>query len=172
MLKQPDDDVNQITKVFADVLTYVGFDFNIIVVFIFFALVMIVNGIAGVATVYATARIKFDVLVHLLTDAMGSFYRARYQFFSQGKIGTLLNSFQYEVAKIGDTFGSFARVFANCLQAIIFLGVPMAINPRLTIIFLLSALVLTAPLWLLRKFTYRLGKKLTKYGNDVGSALE
>ena len=62
LLKQPDDEVNQITKVFEDLLTYVGFDFNIVVVFIFFALVMIVNGIAGVATVYATARIKFDVV--------------------------------------------------------------------------------------------------------------
>ena len=88
---------------------------------------MVVNGIASVATVFATSRIKFDVLVHLLTDAMGSFYQARYQFFSQGKIGTLLNSFQHEAAKIGDTFGNFARVFANVLQAVIFLGVPMKV---------------------------------------------
>ena len=172
LLKQPDGDVNQITRKFQELVELVGFEFNIVVVFIFFAVVMIVNGIASVATVYATARIKFDVLVHLLTDAMGSFYQARYQFFSQGKIGTLLNSFQHEAAKIGDTFGNFARVFANVLQAVIFLGVPMVINPRLTIIFLVSALVITTPLWLLRKYTYSLGKKLTKYGNEVGSVLE
>ncbi len=172
LLKQSGSEVNEITSIFQSLVETLGFDFNIVIVFIFFAIVMIVNGLAGVATVYATTRIKFDVLVHLLSDAMSSFYRARYQFFSQGKIGTLLNSFQYEVAKIGDTFGNFARVLANLLQAVIFLGVPLAVNPKMTVIFLGSALVITTPLWLLRKYTYKLGEKLTTYGNDVGAVLE
>tara|TARA_Y100001934_G_scaffold221516_1_gene264098 strand:- start:657 stop:2429 length:1773 start_codon:yes stop_codon:yes gene_type:complete len=172
LLKQSDSEVNDITSIFQKLLEEFGYDFNIVVVFIFFAIVMVVNGLAGVATVYATTRIKYDVLVHLLSDAMSSFYQARYQFFSQGKIGTLLNSFQYEVVKIGDTFGNFARILANLLQAIIFLGVPIIVNPKMTVVFLGSALVITAPLWLLRKYTYRLGKKLTTYGNDVGAVLE
>ena len=115
LLGQSDVNPNKITTVFQSAAQFLGFDFNIVNVFIFFAAIMICNGFAAVFVNYATMRIKFDVLVHLLTGAMGKFFRARYQFFSQGKVGTLLNSFQYEVQKIGDSFGNFARSIANVL---------------------------------------------------------
>ncbi|SVD94249.1 uncharacterized protein METZ01_LOCUS447103, partial [marine metagenome] len=71
-----------------------------------------------------------------------------------------------------DSFGNFARSIANVLQAIVFLGVPFVINPKLTAIFVFGAILFTGPLWFLRKYTYKFGKRITRYGNDVGAALE
>jgi len=78
-------------------------------------------------------------------------------------MGKLLNSFQQEVSKVGDTFGHIAQLLANLLQAIIFLSVPIALNPKLTIIFLITAGLLSAPLWLLGGIAHNLGEKTRKH---------
>jgi len=172
LLAKPNLEFNNVTKIFENVAQSLDIEFTLANVFIFFGLVMICNGIAAVVINYATLRIKFNVLVDLLTGVMGTFFRARYQFFSQGKVGTLLNSFQYEVQKIGDSFGTFARGLATIFQVIVFLGVPFFINSSLTLIFLFSAILFTGPLWFLRRYTYKYGKRQTRYGNDVGTVLE
>jgi len=63
----------------------------ILTLFLFFGSFNLINGFVGVSTQYALLRIKYDVLIHLLTDTMGQFIRARYLFFSQGDMGKLLN---------------------------------------------------------------------------------
>ena len=104
---------NKITQYFEQLLTFFGAEFNMLVVFSFFGGIVLVTGLMGVAVQHALLRIKYNVLTHLLTDIMGQFFRSRYLFFSQGDMGKLLNSFQQEVSKVGNTFGHIAQFFAN-----------------------------------------------------------
>jgi len=165
LLEHSKENSSQITKYFVELLYSFGMELSLLSVCIFFGSVTLLNGLTGIVVQYALLRIKYDVLIHLLTDTIGCFFRAKFLFFSQSKMGVLLNSFQQEVAKIGDTFGHLAQFLANLLQATIFLGVPFILSPRLTIIFLIIIIIISFPLWFVRRFAYSLGYRDTKTAN-------
>ena len=91
---------SKITQYFENLLSTFGFELSLLSVCIFFGGVMFFNGLAAVATWYATLKIKYSLLVYLLTDTLGQFFRSQFLFFSQSNMGKLLNSFQQEVIKI------------------------------------------------------------------------
>ncbi|MFO7558737.1 MAG: ABC transporter ATP-binding protein, partial [Desulfobacterales bacterium] len=165
------ENVSKITLVFKQAMSFFHVDLNLLSVFLFFGGISVVNGITIVATNHAVLRIKYDVLFHLLTDTLNKFFRARFLFFSQGDMGVLLNTFQQETGKIGDTFGQIAQFLSNLLQAIIFLMVPLALSPKLTFIFLTVAIVVSMPVWPLRRLTYDLGKRNTETANKQAGVL-
>lgn len=165
LLERMGENASQITQFLEHIFVSFDVPITMLSVFLFFGSLTIVNGFTGVAVEYALLRIKYDVLIHLLTDTMGRFFRARYLFFSQGDMGKLLNSFQQEVNKVGDTFGHIAKLLANLLQMIIFLAIPLALSPKMTMIFLTTAGLVSTPLWLLGSINYRLGKKNTETAN-------
>ncbi len=170
LLDRVGDNASKITRYLSQVLDSFGMELTLLTVFLFFGGLTLLNGFAGVAAQFAQLRIKYDVLIHLLTDTMGQFFRARFLFFSQGDMGKLLNSFQQEVNKVGDTFGHIAQLMANLLQALIFLAVPFTLSPKLTFIFLSATFILTGPLWMLRGYIYQLGQRNTETAN-VGAGV-
>ena len=123
LLDRTGSDVSKMTSYFSEALSWFRIPVNLLSVFIFFAVVTIVNGITAVFTRYAVLRVKYDVLIHLLVGIMGDIFRARLVFFSENRMGLLLNSFQQEVHKVGDSFGHIASIFANIVQVLVFLGV-------------------------------------------------
>jgi len=171
LLDRAGENASSITKYSEKLLTYFGVEYSLLSITIIFGVITIINGITGVAVQYALLRIKYDLLIHLLTDTMGQFFRARYLFFSQADMGVLLNSFQQEINKVGDTFGHMARFLANMLQVSIFLVVPISLNPKLTLIFLATTGIISAPLWLLRRIVYSLGKRNTETANFAANVL-
>ena len=162
---------SQVTRYFVYWISLIGIDANLLTVCIIFIGIIAVNSLTSIATQYALLRIKYDVLTHLLTDTMGRFFRARFLFFSQGDMGVLLNSFHQELNKVGDTFGHIANFFANILQVMIFLVVPYLLSPKLTVIFLVITLIISSPLWIIRKISYNLGKKNTETANTASGVL-
>jgi len=171
LLERVGENSSQITQYLTRIFSLFDVNLSLLTVFMFFGSLVLLNGLVGISTQYALLRIKYDVLIHLLSDTMGQFFRARYLFFSQGDMGKLLNSFQQEVNKVGDTFGHIAGLLANILQALIFLTVPFALNPKLTIIFIVTTGIFSGPLWLLGGITYSLGKKNTETANISAGVL-
>jgi ABC-type multidrug transport system fused ATPase/permease subunit len=171
LLNQSGEKSSKITQYFEQLLYSFGWELSIMSVFIVFCMIIFISGIASVISQYALLRIKYDVLIHLLSDIIGQFFRSRFLFFSQSDMGVLLNSFQKEVNKVGDNFGQIAEFFSNLLQACIFLIVPFTLSPKLTIIFLISAGIISSPLWMLRRLSYRLGEKDTETSNIATGVL-
>ena len=171
ILERTGEDASAITRIFQTVFSSMGGNLELIHVFIFFGSVNLLNAVIGGSVQYAILRIKYDMLIHMLTDTMGQFFRARFLFFSQGNMGELLNSFQQEVQKVGATFGHIARLIASVLQAVIFLMVPLALSPKLTVIFLLASTIVSSPFWVLNRFTYSLGRQNTETANRTAGVL-
>ena len=171
LLGRAGENTSKITQCFEKLISLFGAELGLGSVFIFFGTISVLNGITGVATHYALLRIKYDILNHLLTDTIGQFFRARFLFFSQGDMGKLLNSFQQEVSKVGDTFGHIAQFLVNILQVAVFLVVPFVLNPKLTFIFFTAAGIISIPLWMLRGATYSLGQRNTETGNIMTGVL-
>ena len=150
---------------------YAGIEVSVGHLFVAFGLITVVVGLVSVFSRYVILRIKYIVLVDLLENTMSMFLRARYSFFSAGEIGKLLNSFQREVGKLGDTLGLLVGMLVSGSQAIIYLTIPAILFPRLTIEFLIVGTLLSMPLWFLRKWSFRFGEQSTLTANRVAKVL-
>lgn len=171
LLGRANENATVITQYFEKMLSVIGIELNLLVSFLFFAGLIAVKSIVNFIRTYVVHVIRYDVVTHLLADTLGKFFRARFQFFSQGDMGVLLNSFQKEVVKVSDSFGLIAIFFANFLQLIAFLIVPFALSPTLTIIFLSIGGLAIVPCWIINKSIYRLGKRDTETSNVVTGIL-
>ena len=135
---------------------------------IFAALFVALNFLRGSLEVvihYAVLRIKYTVIRGLFGDALQTFFKSRWEFFSGKKQGQLLNTLNRELNTIGDTLGHLAILFANIVQLVIYLAVPLWLNTQLTLTALGLALLFVLPFLLLNGVSYRLGKRNTDTAN-------
>ena len=131
--------------------------------FWFFGLLFVasnlVKGLLDVTARYSILCIKYQVQRGLFDEALTTFFKARWEFFSGADQGRLLNTFNKELANIGDTLGQLATQLARVVQLCIYLAVPLWLNAPMTLTALALALLLGAPLLLLQRVSYRLGQK-------------
>ena len=114
---------------------------------------------------YAILRIKYAVVRGLFGDALHTFFKARWGFFSSSDHGRLLNTLNKELNTIGDTLGHLATLFAQIIQLCIYLAVPIWLNAQMTLTALGLALLFGTPFMLLYGVSYRLGKRNTETAN-------
>ena len=127
----------------------------------------VIKGLLDIATRYSILRIKYDVHRGLFNDALSTFFKARWEFFSAADPGRLLNTFNKELATIGDTLGQLASQLARVVQLCIYLIVPMMLNASMTMTAVGLALLLGSPILLLQKMSYRLGQRNIEAGNRM-----
>jgi ABC-type multidrug transport system fused ATPase/permease subunit len=125
----------------------------------------LLRALLAVAIEYAILRIKYDVSRGLFGDALHTFFKARWEFFSGSDQGRLLNTLTRELTTIGNTLGHMADLLAQMFQLGIFLAVPIWLNARLTLTAVGLALLLGLPFMLLHRVSYRLGKRNTETAN-------
>lgn len=131
----------------------------------------LVKGLLDVTTRYSILCIKYQVQRGLLDEALTTFFKARWEFFSGADQGRLLNTFNRELANIGDTLGQLATQLARVVQLCIYLVVPMWLNAPMTLTALVLALLLGSPLLLLQRVGYWLGQKNIESSNVVMGVL-
>ena len=120
---------------------------------------------------YAILKIKYSVLGGLIGDALRTFFKARWTFFSGSDQGRLLNTLNKEVPNIGDTLGALTTLIAQVVQLAIYLALPMWINPVMTSTAVGLALLFGMPFLLLNRLSYRLGENNIKTANIYTTAL-
>jgi ABC-type multidrug transport system fused ATPase/permease subunit len=131
----------------------------------FFVGLNLFKGTLEVAIRYAILRIKYAVLRGLFGDAIKTFFRARWEFFSGSDQGRLLNTLNRELNTIGDTLGHLATLLAQVVQLAIYLAVPIWLNATMTLTAMGLATLLGVPFMLLYRVSYRLGKRNTETAN-------
>ncbi len=165
------ENANIITRYFESVFGYLDLELHLMYLFIFFGGITLINGLFNLIVHYSILRVKYDVLNNMLTSSIGEFFQSRLLFFTQGDMGLLLNTFQREVAKIGDTFGGITRFFANIFHTLILLSIPIYFSPMLTGLFLILSFIISSPLIFLNRYIYSLGKKNTETANITSGIL-
>lgn len=120
---------------------------------------------------YAILSIKYSVLGGLISDALRTFFKARWGFFSGTDQGRLMNTLNKEIPNIGDTLGALTTLLAQVVQLITYLALPMWLNPTMTSTALGLSLLFGVPFLLLHRISYRLGKGNTETGNVYTSTL-
>lgn len=130
-----------------------------------FVVANFLKGSLEVAIRYAILRIKYAVVRGLFGDALHTFFKARWEFFSGSDQGRLLNTLNRELNTIGDTMGHLATLLAQIIQLGIYLAVPLWLNAQLTLTALGLALLFGSPFMLLHRISYRLGQRNTETAN-------
>lgn len=129
------------------------------------------KGLFDIGTRYAVLRIKYSVTRGLFGDALATFFRARWEFFSGADQGRLLNTLNRELSTIGDTLGHFATQMAQAVQLCIYMVVPFWLSPRMTLTALGLSVLFGSPLLFLHRTSYRLGRKNTESANVMMGVL-
>ena len=111
-----------------------------------------------VAIRYDILRIKYAVIRGLFGDALQTFFKSRWEFFSGSDQGRLLNTLNRELNTICDTLGYLATLLAGIVQFCIYLAVTLWLNAKLTLTALGLALLFGSPFMLLHGVSYRLGQ--------------
>tara|TARA_X000000368_G_scaffold91441_1_gene69883 strand:+ start:14346 stop:15995 length:1650 start_codon:yes stop_codon:yes gene_type:complete len=172
LLEKASQEYNAITILLIDLMSLINIKLELIHSFIFFASFTALSGIVAVMVQYAVLKIKYDVLVDLISDALGQFLTTRFSFFSKGDMGTLMNSFQLEMNRVGDSFGEMANLLANILQGMVLILIPFLLAPKLTLIFICITIIFSLPIWYLNKMVYDLGQKNTDTSNRMTGILQ
>tara|TARA_Y100001970_G_scaffold270784_1_gene365147 strand:+ start:13589 stop:15238 length:1650 start_codon:yes stop_codon:yes gene_type:complete len=172
LLEKPYQEYNAITVLFVDLMGLINIKLQLVHSFIFFASFTALSGVTAVMVQYAVLKIKYDVLLDLISDALGQFFTTRFSFFSKGDMGTLMNSFQLEMNRVGESFGEMANLMANILQGTVLVLIPFLLAPRLTFIFLCITVIFSLPIWFLNKIVYDLGQKNTETSNRMTGILQ
>jgi len=132
---------------------------------LFFVGLNLLKGVLTVTIRYAILLIKYAVLRGLFGDALYTFFKARWEFFSGSDQGRLLNTLNRELTTIGDTLGHLATLLAQVVQLAIYLAVPIWLNASLTLTAIGLAVLLGVPFMLLHRTSYRLGVRNTETAN-------
>ena len=156
---------SRVTEVMLEIVNYIGIKPNFWLFGFFFVAVNVLKGVMDVVLRYTVLHIKYAVCRGLIGDALQTFFKARWTFFSSADGGRMLNTFSKELATIGDTLGAIATLLAQIIQFIIYLSVPFWLNPYLTSTTLGLVLLLGSPFLLLQRVSYRLGVKNTETAN-------
>jgi ABC-type multidrug transport system fused ATPase/permease subunit len=131
-------------------------------------LFIILNAFKGAFEVgikFAILKIKYRVVRGLFGDALKNFFNAKWEFFSHTDSGQILTSLNKELNTIGDTLGQLATLLAQFIQLIIYLIVPILLNPKLTLIAFILIFIFSLPFLLLHKKSYGLGVKNIETAN-------
>ena len=165
------EDPSRVTTFVISIFLFIKIKINYWVFGIFFVVFNLVNGLLKIVIRYAILTIKYKILRGLFNDTLRIFFKARWGFFSEDSHGKLLNTLNKELNIIGDTIGHIATQFAQIIQFIIYLSIPLWLDASMTLTAVILAILFGLPFLGLNRMSYRLGKLNTKTANIVVGTL-
>ncbi|MDA8675821.1 ABC transporter ATP-binding protein/permease [Alphaproteobacteria bacterium] len=138
---------------------------------LFFILSNFIKGILDVFIRYWILVLKYSVFRQIILKSLNSIMNANWSFFTRNDQGKLLNSLQREASNVSDTMSQMATQFSQIVQVIIYLVLPMILNPVMTFSTILLVLIFAIPFLFFHGIGYRLGLKNTSTANTMISNL-
>lgn len=148
-----------------------GLPYSLLWVMMYFLFFSFIKTVFQIFSQYQILRIKYAILRDTIVETFKDFFAARWYFFASNKQGTLLNTFNREIAVVGDAVGTLGFCFASIVQAVLFLAVPFYLSWQLTSIVILMSFVLALPFLFLGKLNYRLGRLNTLTANEFNKVV-
>lgn len=159
------NEISTLTSKFVRLVGFVGLEPTRINFTIIFLMFISFKSVFLVLARYSILQTKYAMLRSLITETYKSFFNARWQFFSSGNQGTLLNTFNREMSVVGDSLSAIGKMSASIFRFTAFAIVPLYVSWKVTLIAISSCLALAIPLFLLAPISYRLGQKSTSTAN-------
>ncbi|MDI7166876.1 ABC transporter ATP-binding protein [Leptospira santarosai] len=163
--------VNNITLKLISILEFLKITPGILAFSAVFALGNLVNSLFMILIFFINRKIGYAVLRDLNVTGFQNFLEARWGFFGSLSQGTILNTFQNEIVKVGDAMTSLANQLAVLFQLIILMCLPIFLMPLMVVTSIATLIVLTIPFLLLQRVNNRLGVLNTSTANRMMEVL-
>ncbi len=164
--------ISPLTQKAIGVLKFLGLPIALGTWLVVFVIFITLSSAFEVFARHSIFKTKYAVLRDIIMGTFEDFFNARWYFFSSGKQGMLLNTFNRELNVVGDAFGAMALLFASLLQMLFFLAVPFYLSWQVTTVSLIVAFLFALPFILLGRISYRLGRLNTTTGNRLMSVIQ
>ncbi len=164
--------VSPLTQRMVAAISRIGFPVTLKTYLSFFVLFIVFSSCFRIFARHSILKTKYILCRSIIVDTFKDFFNARWYFFSSRKQGTLLNTFTRELNIVGNAFGAVAIFFASALRLIFCLIIPFYISWQVTCISLVAAFLLTWPILLLGRISYRLGQLNTSTSNQVSTVIQ
>lgn len=161
-----------VTRAFTSGLAALGLPTGLLSLLACFLAFNTLSAGAYVAMRHLILRVKYAVTRDLILGTFDDFFRARWQFFSESRQGTLLNTFMRELDIVGNALGAMANLVANVIQLALYLAVPLWLSWQVTAMSVGAALALAAPFLGLGRLGFRLGRENTRTSNVLSGILQ
>jgi len=171
-LEQGATTISPITQKITAIMSYLGLPATLYWVVVVFLCFGILRSIVQIFVQFTIFKTKYAVCYDLAVETIKDFLNASWYFFSSGKQGTLLNTFNREMTVVGNAFSAVARYYATLIQIAVFLLIPFYLSWQITSVVLISSIGFAVPLLLFGKISYRLGEKNTSTGNEFNKVMQ
>lgn len=160
-----------ITQKMATLMAYIGMPFTLVSFLTFFLVLNILKSCFQIGANYLIFKTKYTIHCDIMLETFEDFFLSRWDFFVSKPQGKLLNTFTREIAMIGDSFVAMASLFAQTLQAAVYLVIPFYISWQVTSVSITITLLFAVPFLLLGRVTHRLGSECTMTSNQYTSVI-
>jgi len=162
---------SKVTLFFIEHIKSINISPSILIFASFFIFMNFIKGFFEIFIRYWVLTIKYMVQRKIVSDLLKDFLGTQLSFFINQSKGKLLNTFNKEIDVVGDTLGQLTMQIAQTVQLMIYLLVPIMINPIMTISALLIAITLSIPFLFLKKVSYKMGQINTSTNNNIMSLI-
>jgi ABC-type multidrug transport system fused ATPase/permease subunit len=173
LLLHPDlDKLSFITQKFMKYMQIAGIlptTVNFLIIFLalrlFFSFFLIISN-------YSITRLNTVIIKDLTLEMYNSFLNARWHFFSSSSQGTILNTFNKELAVVGTSFRAIGDIVLGIFRVVFYITVPFYISWQVTLIAIGMGVVFTIPLLFLSRLNYKYGEIRTTCNNIIMKILQ
>jgi ABC-type multidrug transport system fused ATPase/permease subunit len=170
LLEKNPSEISLFTKIAADILNIE--EFNVFSSLLFFVLAITLTAIGSIIVQYYILNIKYASVTDLIGKSFTQFYKSKYSFFSETDKGRLLNTFQKESEKIAIVIQDVTRFVSYFIQLLLYLFIPFYISTSMSLIFIFTAVIFCAPVFLLNRKVHPMGVKETSTFNAVSKNIQ
>ena len=160
------DNPSKITELVIEVLSFVNIEANLITFVLIFSATNFLKSFSDITIKFVVFKIKNDVFSKISLKSLKIFFDTDLSFFNSENPGIFLNSFNFELGKIAETFSSFAKQLTLVAQLLIYMTIPFFIDARMTLIAYSLSLIFFLPFLYLNKINYKLGERNTNTSNS------
>tara|TARA_R110000782_G_scaffold243386_4_gene329961 strand:+ start:12747 stop:14498 length:1752 start_codon:yes stop_codon:yes gene_type:complete len=159
-------------QMFEKILAMIGVEGSVISYLLIFMVLSVLSSLMLVLINLYALRSKFAVREDMVIGTAELIFFTSMNFINRQRQGDFINSLTQEAVRVSDAFMFVTRLISPIAQVAVLLAVPFYISWQITAIGLVSAVVLTMPLRIFRKYGYRLGQTHSTNNNRFFSELQ
>tara|TARA_B100000965_G_scaffold331106_1_gene295105 strand:- start:3292 stop:5046 length:1755 start_codon:yes stop_codon:yes gene_type:complete len=160
------------STMFNEILALLGLEVSVVSYLVIFMTLSILSSATLVVINLYALKSKFAVREDMVIGTAELLLSTSINFVNRQRQGDFMNSLTQEAVRVSDAFMSLTRLISPIAQVAVLLAVPFYISWEITGIGLLSALLMTTPLRVFRKYGYRLGQAHSANNNRFFSDLQ
>ncbi|MBL4614102.1 MAG: ABC transporter ATP-binding protein [Magnetovibrio sp.] len=166
------NDESLITEYYNIAFAYLGFPESIEMFLILVVSLNIAKSIVQTGAQYYIFSTQYKVIREMIVEVVSSLLSSSINFMNREKQGSLANSLNQEITKVGEAFTFLSLSIAPIILIGVILAIPFSLSWETTTVAICIGLVLSTPLRIVGKYAHSLGEKAKDSRNHYSATIQ